>query len=72
LFLNVSVPRFFVSLLRISLPREYDSSLVVGLLMFVTFVFGLHFEWINIWSVRVWMCHCATSRRWKRTGPCSL
>jgi len=40
--------------------------------MFVTFVFGLHFEWINIWSVRVWMCHCATSRRWKRIERCSL
>jgi len=40
--------------------------------MFVTFVFGLHFEWINIWSVRVWMCNYATSRRWKRTERSSL
>lgn len=40
-FLNVSVLHFFVPFLLISLTCVHDSSLVVGLLMYVMFVFGL-------------------------------
>jgi hypothetical protein len=67
-FLNVSVLRFFVSFLLISLTRGYDSSLVVGVLMFVTFVFGFYILSVLTFEVFVFDCITAQPRGDEREG----